>query len=85
MTRNEYTALCTRCSQVALILRIAAFFDSSFARTLLVADRCAKGQQKLFRLHVVTAFIVRRVLEVSGVLERLAVAHNREDALTMPG
>ena len=63
----------------------AAFIDSSFVRNLLVADRCAKEQRKVFRLQLGTAPIVRRVLEVSGVLERLAVVHYREDALAMPG
>jgi len=63
----------------------AEFIDSSFLRNLLVADHCAKEQRKLFRLQVGTAPIVARALEVSGVFERLAVAHNREDALTVAG
>jgi len=63
----------------------ADFIDSSFIRNLLVADRQATEQRKVFRLQMGTAPIVRRVLEVSGVLERLTVVHNREDALAMPG
>jgi anti-anti-sigma factor len=62
----------------------ADFIDSSFLRNLLVADRDATEQQKLFRLQMGTAPIVRRALEVSGVLERLAVVYNREDALALP-
>ena len=62
----------------------ADFIDSSFLRNLRVADRRAKEQQKLFRLQMGTALIVRRALEVSGVLERLTAVQNREDALAEP-
>ena len=62
----------------------ADFVDSSFLRNLLVADRDAREQQKVFRVQMGTAPIVRRALEVSGVLERLTVVHNREDALAAP-
>ena len=59
----------------------AEFIDSSFLRNLLVADRRATEQQKVFRLQMSTAPVVRRALEVSGVLERLHVVHSREEAL----
>lgn len=62
----------------------ATFIDSSFLRNLLVADRRAKERQKIFRLQMGTAPIVRRVLETSGVLERLNVAASREEALATP-
>ena len=62
----------------------ADFIDSSFLRNLLVADQRATEQQKLFRLQMGTAQIVRRALEVSGVLERLTVVDNREDAIAQP-
>ena len=61
----------------------ADFVDSSFLRNLLVADRDARAQQKVFRVQIGTAPIVRRALEVSGVLERLDVVDNREDALAL--
>ena len=59
----------------------ADFVDSSFLRNVLVADRRAKAQDKVFRLQMNTAPIVRRAFEVSGVLEQLTVVHNRDDAL----
>jgi anti-anti-sigma factor len=59
----------------------ADFVDSSFLRNVLVADRRAKEQDKVFRLQMDTAPIVRRAFEVSGVLEQLTVVHNRDDAL----
>ena len=57
------------------------FVDSSFLRNVLVADRRAKEKDRVFRLQMDTAPIVRRAFEVSGVLERLTVVHNRDDAL----
>ena len=63
----------------------ADFIDSSFLRNLLVADQRATEQQKVFRLQMGTAPIVRRALEVSGVLERLTVVYSREeDAIALP-
>jgi anti-anti-sigma factor len=59
----------------------AAFVDSSFLRNVLVADRRARERQHRFRLQMGTAPVVRRAFEVSGVLDRLDVAHSREDAL----
>jgi anti-anti-sigma factor len=59
----------------------ADFVDSSFLRNMLVADRRAREQAKRFRLQMGTAPIVRRALEVSGVLARLEVAYSREAAL----
>ena len=59
----------------------ADFIDSSVIRNLLVADRRAGEQRKVFRLQMGTAPIVRRALEVTGVLDSLTVVHNREDAV----
>ena len=60
----------------------AEFVDSTFLHNLLIADKRAKEDGKVFRLQMGTAFIVRRAFEVSGILSRLDVVHNREDALT---
>jgi anti-anti-sigma factor len=57
------------------------FVDSWFVHTLIRADRSAREQGKRFRLQMGTARIVRRALELSGVLENLDVAHSREEAL----
>jgi anti-sigma B factor antagonist len=59
----------------------AEFIDSSILRILLVTDRRAKAAGKVFRLQMATAPIVRSVLEVTGVLEKLDVAYSPEDAL----
>jgi len=57
------------------------FIDSSLVRNLLVADRRAREQGKVFRLQMGTAPIIRRVLELSGVVETLSIAHTRDEAL----
>jgi anti-anti-sigma factor len=59
----------------------ADFVDSSFLRNMLVADRRAQERDKVFRLQMGTAPIVRRAFEVSGILQRLTVVRSREDAL----
>ena len=52
---------------------------------MLVADRRAMEQDKVFRLQMGTAPIVRRAFEVSGALQRLTVVRNREEAIGLPG
>jgi anti-anti-sigma factor len=59
----------------------AQFIDSSFIHNLLVADRIASKQGKTFRLQMGTAPIVRRALEISGILDQISVAFNREGAI----
>ena len=59
----------------------ARFIDSSFVNNLLKADRLARQQAKLLRLQVGAAPIVRRVLEISGVVEKLDCVESREEAL----
>jgi anti-anti-sigma factor len=59
----------------------ARFIDSSFVNNLLKADRLANGQGKLLRLQIGMAPIVRRVLEISGVVEKLDCVDSREEAL----
>src|SRR5690242_872794 len=49
----------------------AEFIDSSVLANLVVADRAARQQGKSFRLQAGTAPIVRKALEVSGVLDQL--------------
>jgi anti-anti-sigma factor len=69
---------------VVVDIGAAKFIDSSFLRNLLVADRRANEQGKAFRLQMGTAPIVRAALEASGTLQRLTVAHSREEALAPP-
>jgi anti-anti-sigma factor len=59
----------------------ALFIDSSFIHTLFSTSRNARGLGKAFRLQTGTAPVVQRVLEISGALDAIEVAHTREEAL----
>lgn len=59
----------------------AEFIDASFLHNILRADRLAAENGSQFILQMGTAPIVRRVIEVSGVLHRLHWAGSREEAL----
>jgi anti-anti-sigma factor len=66
---------------VVIDLSEARFIDSSFVNNILKADRLARQQAKLVRLQIGTAPIVRRVLEISGVVDKLDCVDSRDDAL----
>jgi len=59
----------------------ATFIDSSFLHNLVLADKRAQRRGSQFRLQMGTAPIVRAALEISGLLQTLAVASTREEAL----
>ncbi len=84
-TRQEtdqlFTELVAENDVVVIDISEAQFIDSSFVNNLLKADRLAREEGKVFRLQVATAPIVRRVLEIGGVLEKLDHAATREEAL----
>ena len=58
-----------------------AFIDSSFVNNLFIANGFASRAGKRFRLQHSTAPIVHAVLEISGLLEKLDCATNREEAV----
>ena len=59
----------------------AEFIDSSVIATLFESARTATQWGTTIRLQMGTATIVRRALEVSGILEEIDVASSREEAL----
>jgi len=59
----------------------AEFVDSSILHNLVKAHRNAPVRGSRFVLQMGTAPIVRRVLEISGLLEELECASTREEAL----
>jgi anti-anti-sigma factor len=59
----------------------AQFIDSSFVNNVLKADRLARQKAKVLRLQTGTSPIVRRVLEISGILEKLDCVDSRDEAL----
>ena len=58
----------------------ALFIDSSLLHNLVRADRAATARGSRFVLQMGTAHIVRRALEISGLLTHLDVAYSRDDA-----
>jgi anti-anti-sigma factor len=66
---------------VVLDVTETAFIDSSVIYNLVVADRLARADQKSFRLQMGTAPIVRKVLEISHVLDSLIWACTRDEVL----
>jgi anti-anti-sigma factor len=60
----------------------ALFIDSSFLHNLVQADRAATARGSRFVVQMGTAHIVRRALEVSGLLEVLSVADTRAAAIS---
>ena len=61
----------------------AEFIDSSVLHNLLKADRLARASGSRFRIQLGTAAIVEKALELSGLLDCLEVAPDREQALDM--
>ena len=66
---------------VVVDLSNADFIDSSFLHNLVLADNRAQHRGTKLRLQMGTADTVRKVLEISGLLKILTVAHTREEAL----
>jgi anti-anti-sigma factor len=59
----------------------AEFVDSTIINLLVQAKRDASEQDCMFRLQMGTQAIVRRIFEVTGVLDLLDCAPTREEAL----
>ncbi len=66
---------------VVVDLSDADFIDASFLYNLTEAERNATARGSRFVLQMGTAYIVRRALEVSGLLESLDVALSRDEAV----
>lgn len=59
----------------------AEFVDSSTLSVLVEAHRLAAEREKVFRLQLGTAAIVKRAFELSGLLQRVSWAPTRQEAL----
>lgn len=85
-TKTEMAALLSRevasNNLVAVDVSEALFIDSSFLHNLVLADRAATKRGSNFVLQMGTAPVVRRALEISGLLDRLDVAHTRDEAVS---
>jgi len=73
--------LVTENDLVVIDISQARFIDSSFVNNVLKADRLAGQLDKTLRLQIGTTPIVRRVLEISGIVGKLDCVESRDDAL----
>ncbi len=80
-TGRLFARLVSENDLVVIDITEAEFIDSSFVNTLLVTGRLACQSGKRFRLQVATAPMVRRVLEISGILATLEHVGTRAEAL----
>ena len=85
-TKDEMAALLarevSRNDLVAVDVSEATFIDSSFLHNLSRAHRAATNRETHFVLQMGTAHIVRKALEISGLLHSLDVAHTRDEAVS---
>ena len=79
--RETFESLIERYRVVVADLSSVRYIDSSTLAELLRAHRTADHAGKQFRLQLGTEPIVRRVLEISGVLKVLDVYPTREEAI----
>ena len=79
--RELFTSLVEANDLVVIDVTNARFIDSSFLHNLADADRLARSRGSRLCLQLGTASIVRRALEVSGLLERLDCAPDREQSM----
>jgi anti-anti-sigma factor len=70
-------------SRVVVDISQAEFIDSSILTALFASHRLAAEQGSCLVLQLGTAPIVKRVLEISGVLEVLPCAPTREHAVEL--
>jgi len=85
-TRSEVRELFTRLVEqnqvVVADLSEALFIDSTFLHNLAQAHRLAQTRGTYFRLQLGTAPIVRKALEITGLLDHLDCFPDREQALS---
>lgn len=70
---------------VVVDLSDATFLDSSILLALVRADQSARARGATFRLQFGTAPIVKRALELTGLLDQLESARTREEAVREEG
>jgi anti-anti-sigma factor len=76
-----FTVLVTSNDLVVIDVSEAEFVDSSFLHEIVKADRLARPRGTRVRVQVGTASVVRRTLELSGILDRIENAPTRERAI----
>jgi anti-anti-sigma factor len=81
--RQIFQSLLRSGELVVIDLSQAEFIDSSVLHSLLQATNEAQGRGLSVTLQLGTARNVRRILEVTGLLDRLPCATTREEAIQL--
>src|SRR4029079_14995188 len=84
-TRAELDRVISSGGGLVVSLAQADFIDSSLVNTLFAANRKMQLRGRELVLHVHTAAIVRRVLDISGLASTLACASSIDDAVVIAG
>ena len=61
------------------------FCDSTVVNALFRADDLLRERDRQLVLHVATASVVRRVLDVSGLAEKVVCTGSLEEAIALAG
>jgi anti-anti-sigma factor len=80
--RELFTSLVEANDLVVVDVTNARFIDASILNNLAEADRLSRNRGSRLRLQLGTASIVRKALEISGLLEHLDCATDRKQAIT---
>jgi anti-sigma B factor antagonist len=73
-----------RCGESIVVdLTETTFADSSILHALISADTELRRRGQGFALHVATAAIVRKALDLTGLLDRLDHASTRQQAIEL--
>jgi anti-anti-sigma factor len=80
---ERFTELIATNDLVVIDVSEAQFIDSSFLHEIWKADRVARSNGSRVRLQVGTTAIVKKALEISGILDRIENAPSREEALAL--
>jgi anti-anti-sigma factor len=78
---KTFSSLLERHQLVVADLSEVLFIDSSTLGVLVLTDRAAKASGKTFRLQLGTEPIVKRVLEISGLMKVLDCYPTRNEAI----
>lgn len=81
--RSRLRATVETGNPVVVDLSEVTFFDSTVLHALLEADELAREKGHALTMQVGTSPMVRRILEVSGVTDRVVCAGDRDAALRL--
>ena len=79
--REQLDTYASRGDGIVVSLAETAFIDSSIVNALFQADTQLRKRGRHLSLHVATASIVRRVLDLTGLCKAMPCSGSVEDAI----